>query len=314
MFNKLWQLGVVVSVVGALAAPSVSFAVGQGRIFGVVSDEKGTPVAGVVVTVTTTELEKFKVETTTDDKGKYAFTLKDATLTYNFTLTKPGFQTLEHREKIPLHSNTQRNLTIKSEAASAAEAQAASAGTAAGVFNEGATAAQAGDYPTAIAKFQEALVIDPNLAPAYGALAAIYLEQSKFAESAEMADKAVALAPGNARSQRIRYEAHRTLGNTEKAAEAKAALETLDPKGAVISLVNQGIEAFNAGDIPKATAALEEAVTLDDKNVKGLFTLGLCYVNAGDSAKAKATFEKYLAVAPADDADLATAKEMLSYL
>lgn len=295
--------GLLVSAVGGLAP--ATFAVGEGRIHGTISDEEGNPLSGVTIQVTTPERPTFELEDSTDAKGAYAFTIRDASLIYTYRFSKSGYQTLEHVERIPLHTNTKRDFTLKTERAG---------GAATAVFNEGAVAAQARDYVTAEAKFKEAVAVDPALAPGWSALAAIYLEQGKAAEAAAMADKAVELAPDVARNQHLRYEAWRLAGNAEKAAEAKAAFEKLDPKGMVIPLVNQGIEAFNQGDIPAATKALEQAIALDDTNIKGLFTLGLCYVNAGNSAKAKETFEKYLALAPADDPDMATAKEMLAYL
>jgi Tfp pilus assembly protein PilF len=295
-------------------APGAARGVVQGRILGTVSDETGAPLPGVTIVVTTDALDSFRHETTTDERGGYAITLKDATLTYKYVLSKEGYESATFDAKIAMNTNSRRDVTLRSAAAAAADATAAAAGTATGIFNEGALAAQAGDYPTAIAKFQEAVALDPALAPGWAALATIFIEQHKYAEAAAMADKAVALAPDQARNLRLRYEAWRLAGDAAKAAEAQAALERLDPKGMVVPLVNQGIEAFNAGDIAKATAALEEALTHEPTNVKALYTLALCYVNAGDTAKAKATFERYLAVAPPDDPDLATAKEMISYL
>lgn len=311
--SRRFARGAAALVIGLLA-PSIALAVGQGRIHGKVLDEDGNPLAGVTITVTTPQLTTLELETTTDDKGRYAFTLKDATLTYDYRLEKEGYPALVVTKKIGINSNVEFDFTLPSAAAAAAEAKAAAAGTATGVFNEGATAAQAGDYATALTKFREAVELEPTLAPGWAALAAIYLDQGKFAEAGAAADKAVELAPNDPRHQRYRYEAWRQAGDAAKAAEAKEALAKLDPSSMVIPLVNQGVEAFNAGDIPKATSFLEEAVGIDDTNIKALFTLGLCYVNAGDTVKAKETFEKYIALAPADDPDMTTAKEMLAYL
>jgi tetratricopeptide (TPR) repeat protein len=300
---RRFAFGLLVSAFGTVASPA--FAVGEGRIHGTITGEDGRPLSGVAILVTTPERTNFELEETTDAKGAYALTIRDASLVYTYRFSKPGYQTLEHVEKIPMHTNSKRDFTLKTERA---------VGAATGVFNEGAVAAQAKDYTTAEAKFKEAVALDPALAAGWSALAAIYLEQGKSADAAAMADKAVELAPEVARHQHLRYEAWRLAGNAEKAAEAKAAFESLDPKGMVIPLVNQGIEAFNQGDIAAATKALEQAIALDDTNIKGLFTLGLCYVNANDPEKAKATFQRYLDLAPADDPDMATAKEMVSYL
>lgn len=293
----------------ALGAAGPSWGVSQARLSGKVTDAAGEPLGGVTIVVTAEEVSSYRLEEATTSKGAYAVTVNDSALLYTFRFTKDGYQPLEHMERLAAGASMKRDFVLQDVSA----AQAA-ASTATSVFNQGAVAAAAKDFATAEAKFREAVELDPKLAPGWAALAEIYLQQSRVAEAAAMADKAVEVDPTRAASLRLRYEAWRQAGDPAKAAEAEAALAALDPKGMVIVLLNQGIEAFNASDIATATTALEQAIALDPTNVKGLFTLGLCYVSAGESAKAKDTFTKYLEVAPADDPDLATAKEMLEYL
>ena len=70
-----------VAALAALLVPLAAWAIGQGRIYGKVVDEKGAPLAGVKITVTTSAMANFKMEGTTNDRGEYAFTLKLNTAT-----------------------------------------------------------------------------------------------------------------------------------------------------------------------------------------------------------------------------------------
>ena len=306
----------------ALAGAGALFAVTQGRIRGTVSDETGKPVAGVKITVTTSEVTDYKQEATTDDKGRFAIVLNDATRTYTYRFDKEGYQSLEESLKIPAGSNTEKNFTVMSM--EAAQKQAAAEGgqpqpadtpenKAANAFNEGATAFNAQDYATAKAKFQEALSLNPNLPQAHQALGRVHLAEKNYQEAAAAAEKVLALSPGDAKAQALAYEAYTGLGNKEKAKEFESSLAAANPKVAAVNFYNQGVELFNAGKPAEAVPVLEKALAADAENPKIHNLLGLCYVNMGNNAKAKEHFEKFVAMAP-NDPEAAAAKEMLQYL
>src|SRR5262245_1055618 len=90
-----------VAALAAVLLPFAAWAIGQGRIYGKVVDEKGAPLAGVKITVTTSAMAGFKMEGTSNDKGEYAFSLVDATKTYTYHLEKEGYQTSEEDVKVP---------------------------------------------------------------------------------------------------------------------------------------------------------------------------------------------------------------------
>ena len=92
-------------------------------------------------------------------------------------------------------------------------------------FNAGVLAFKAKDYATATAKFEEALSYDPYLRQAWAALSQVHLEQKRYREAAEAADKAVALGATDESVLRARWEAYRNLGDEAKAAKAQQDLE-----------------------------------------------------------------------------------------
>ncbi len=185
--------------------------------------------------------------------------------------------------------------------------------TAVRIFNEGAEAARLGDVTAARARFEEAVSVDPELAPAYAALARVYLLQKEYDKTIEVAQKAYELDPGQAAVLKYEYEAYRLKGDTEKAQEVFLKLAEVDPKGTAGALYERGTAMFNAGDMAGAQQAFEQALQADPGQVKAHYHLGLAYTNTGDNAKAKEHLQRFIELAP-DDPDASTAKEMLQYL
>lgn len=185
--------------------------------------------------------------------------------------------------------------------------------TAIRVFNEGAEAARLGDLDAARQRFEEALGVDPELAAAHAALATINLAQKRYDDAVASADAALEIDPGRSDVLKVKYEAFRGLGQTDK---AKAVFEEMvgsDPKGTAKALFDRGVEMFNGGNAEGAKQAFEQAVVADPEHAKAHYMLGLCYVNTGDTAKAKTELSRFLELAP-DDPEAGTAREMLEYV
>jgi len=181
------------------------------------------------------------------------------------------------------------------------------------VFNEGADAARLGDLDGARKRFEEAVQIDPELAPAHAALARILLGQKHYQEAIAAGDKALDLEPGRADVLKVKYEAYRGLGDDASALRIFQEMVASDPAGTAKALFDRGVEMFNAGNTAGAKTAFEQAILADPKHAKGHYMLGLCYVNAGENPKAKEQLQRFLELAP-DDPDAGTAKEMLKYV
>lgn len=185
--------------------------------------------------------------------------------------------------------------------------------TAVRIFNEGAEAARLGDLDTARERFEAALELDAELAPAYGALARVYLLQKEYDLTIDAATKAYDLDPGQSSVLKYKYEAYRLKGDEAMALEVFEEMSAADPQGTAQALYNQGITQFNNGNMPGAQTALEQALAADPDNAKAHYTLGLVLVNTGESARAKEHFQRFLELAP-DDPDAATAREMMKYV
>ena len=180
-------------------------------------------------------------------------------------------------------------------------------------YNAGAEAFNRRDYPAARAQFEEARRLDPTLAPARSVLARIYVQEKRYAEAASEAEEALRLNPSDKRALLARYEAYRGAGEQARADGAFAALREGDPQGAARAFLDRGTALFERDNIAEACTYLEQALALDPALAKAHYRLGLCYLNQGESAKAKGELEAFLAAAP-NDPDAAAAREMLALL
>ncbi len=308
----------LVALALALVAPVAAWAIGQGRIYGKVVDEKGAPVAGVKITVTTDALTDFKMEGTTNGKGDYAFSLVDVTKTYKYRLEKEGYQSWEEPIKVAIDSNTRKDFTLNSMSSLEAQAQAKAEGEmtptdkAVEAYNAGAEAFNAHDNATAKAKFQEAVGLDPQLATAWSVLSHLLLTEKNYKEAAAAAEATLAIDPADDRALRVRLDAYKGLGDAAKVKEASAALATADPGVAAITLINEGVSLYNAGKMNEAKEPLLKALELDPTQARAHYLLGICF-SMDDKAKAREHLNKFIEMAP-NDPDAAAAKEMLQYV
>lgn len=126
-----------------------------------------------------------------------------------------------------------------------------------------------GDEAAAEAAYKRAIAADPKVADAYAQLANLYNQQKKFDQASEMSTKATELAGAGAAG------------------------------GGNASVVfNQGIIFWNQSKIPEAKAQFEQAIKMDPNLAEAHYWLGMALVNEGDMAGCKASFEKYLSLAP----------------
>ena len=181
------------------------------------------------------------------------------------------------------------------------------------VFNEGVAAYQVGDYKTAKERFGRALELKSDLTSAMSALAVVHLAESEFAAAAAMAERFLALEPGNPKVLRYRYEAYRGLGDAAKEREAFEALAAADPQVLARDLFARGVQQFEAGDAAAARESFARVVEIDPNHARGHYQLALSLVSIGETAAARQHFEKFLELAP-DDPEAPAARDMLGYL
>ncbi|MCP4898609.1 MAG: hypothetical protein GY906_16675, partial [bacterium] len=236
-----------------------------GRVSGHVLDTAGHPIHGVVVKVTSPDLEKFDVEKETNAKGRFLVTHTNVTSTYLYTLNKTGFETLiDHIKPTIGTKNCKFVMRPSSTSGEGAGSKTAENSRAIPVYNKGATALMAGDVELARDSFLRASEIDPQLAVSHIGLASLSMLEQNYDAAASSAEKALALDPGNPRALQLRFDAHRLAGNDSMAQESAQALREIGGLSEAAKRVfNEGAQAYNSGDLELGRMKFETAVNMD---------------------------------------------------
>lgn len=290
-----------------------AFAVGEARITGKITDATTKqPIKDAVVTVIATEAKTFKQDYKVNPKdGTYAIFVIDGTIKYKFIFSAPGHTPYEEIIKLKLAEPNIKDVALSSGTTGGSRAVAAEApkpDPSVALFNEGASLANDGDVPGAIAKIEEAVAKKPELVAGYDALAKLYVRQKDYDKAIDRANKALSFDPDQPELYGVLYDAYTAKGDKAKAAEAKKKM----PANAAV-LFNDAAKLLNASKDAEAEPLLKQAIAADEKFAKAYYELGMIYVRAGKNADAKTNLQKYLELEP-NGSDAATAKEMLKYV
>lgn len=140
---------------------------------------------------------------------------------------------------------------------------AADAGTANLYYNEGIVAVRQRDLDLAASMLEAARRLNPQMTLATEALAKVYAEGRKYESALALALEVLADDPENLEILRMRQEAASQLGRHDEAAAALDDLVARDPSPRTATLVyNQGVAAFNGGDLETAESKFRLALTL----------------------------------------------------
>jgi tetratricopeptide (TPR) repeat protein len=179
--------------------------------------------------------------------------------------------------------------------------------------NEGVALSKAGDYAGAFAKFQEALVLDPNLQMSLLGLATAGLKIGRNAEAATAAETVLKADPKNEKAIRVWYNACLALGDKTRLMDSLVGLGAVEPVIARDGLLRLAFDAYDLNDMAAAKERFGKALQIDPEYAQAYYYLGVIDVGQGASAEAKSHLERFLQLAP-NDPEANSAREMLKYL
>jgi len=297
-----------------LAVASLVQAGTQARIEGSVTDTKGNPIWGAVITITTPDVANFNKVLKVDKKGHFKALILDATRHYLFHVEADGYQGQERPFKVGAGSTDNH---FEFQLLSVSEA------TAAGKMDlleqpgykeleEGKMLFEAGDKEGARAKFKEAIAAKPDLLQALGALAELNYEVGDMEGAVEMAKRCLEEDDESVQCLAIAANASQSLGNEEAFNTYMVRYQELNPDDPTI-LYNDAATFLNKMDDAGARPLLEHCLEADPDFPQCNFEYGMLLLRTGDMEGAKTHLEKYLEVAP-DGPDAATAQETIKYL
>jgi Tfp pilus assembly protein PilF len=275
----------------------------QGRLIGKVVDSEGRPIPGVTVTTTSAEIASFRPVATTDAKGLFTVDFPRINVVYLYQFEKAGYVPLRVEQKWTIEGTERHEFRMTpGPATSSAAPPASTSSKAITAFNEGVLAVKAKDPAKARSKFEEALSYDPQLRQAWAALSEIHLDQKRYKEAADAADKAVALGAREESVLRTRWEAYRSLGDKAKAAEAQQDLEKSGRLSEEAKRIhNEAVALSKAGDDAGAFEKFKEAVAMSPGFQPAQLGLATAALNIGKAAEAAAAAETVLKSDPQNE-------------
>ena len=308
MLHRIVPALIAVAAAMALVAPSPAFAQ-TGMVKGKVVDAEGKPVPEAAVTVESVGGMNRKLSTKADKprrvRAARAAIGRLSRVGHRSPSSAPGSPTSRCASATPPRSPSGSRPSRRAPTPSWPSVKVA--------FEEGVAASRAQNHDLAIAKFQEALAIQPACAECYFNIGFAYLQKKDEKQAEENWKKALEQKADHPET----LNALATLYNNQKrfdeaaAVSAKAAASA--PAGNADAIYNQGIILWNAGKIPEAKTKFEEAVKANPGHADARFQLGMALINEGKLPEAAASFEEYLKLAPTGQF-AAQAKAMLAQL
>jgi len=149
------------------------------------------------------------------------------------------------------------------------------------------------EYEDADSLYNEAIIMEPNLASAHTGLAMVYLERGMTVEADEEIDLALDLSPANPRVQFAAGEYYKRIGRPDLAINAFQRVLNNDFDN-VEAHLQLGIIYLDAGQNKNAVYEFRQVQTLDPTNVPSLYYLGVAYADQGDAVTAIRYLDDYL--------------------
>jgi len=179
--------------------------------------------------------------------------------------------------------------------------------------NEAVALAKAGNKEAALAKFQQALNLDPKLVESQVGLSTVALELGRWGEAADAAEAALKVDPKNGKAVRLRYNACLHLSDRGRLADALVGLAAVEPTVARDGLLKLGFDAYDAGNMAEARERFSKALEIDPNQALAHYYLAIAYINEGALPQARTHLEAFLRLAP-DHPEAPSAREMLKTL
>jgi len=273
---------------------------GKGRLTGSVKDTQGKPIEGVAVKLSNDRLQA-STEVKTDSKGKWAIAGITGG-TWNIDFSKEGY-TPKGISTGVLELGYNKSIDIQLEpgkvstAAGGAPEKKAVPGL--DLVQEGNRLVEAKDYAGAVAKFQQAMQVNPDFFELWGDIGQAYERMNKLDEAVDAYKKLLEKQPEN--KQALMSIANIWL-EKKNLDEAKKTLSTLKDEDLTDAgfLYNLGASFYNANDMKDAAHYLQLATQISPQMGDAYLQLGFALASPqlNDKEGAKKAFQKVIELDP----------------
>jgi tetratricopeptide (TPR) repeat protein len=293
---------------------------GKGRISGVVLDEKGDPIEGVLIVAESLKYKGTKLQTYSEKNGHFAIGGL-GTGYWKITASKKGYTSafiemyVRQLRKNPPITFTLKKLT--GFAALMADQESFE------IIDKGNKLMEEGNYDGALQVFQDFLSRNPEIYQIHLNIGSCYLKKGEFDKAAEefqfVLNKIKENFQDYSSDPQTSLRAFTGLGEIAiKKGDFKSARDYFT-KALEISPEDEAL-AYNVGEMYFAHQNVDDAIKYYELAIKiksnwpqPYYKLGLAYTNKGDYEKAIANFKKFVELAP-DSSEASIAKNIIATL
>lgn len=302
----LWIGALTLSVCLAAAEARAQRGIAQGKVV----DESGQGIAEATLSFEFQGGLERKYETKTDKKGRYTQIVAPGP--YRVTAMKEGYQGAFLDRMIDAGAPTavpDLQITSQEKAIAAAIEKDAVLGP----LKKAMELTKAGRLDEAEAAYKEVLARDGSVVEAHYNLGSIYLGRKDLAAAETEFQKVVELRPQSEQAYSALSRVYEQKGDPGRAIEVMEKGVAVKPDDPVMQF-DLGVLYFNARRTEEAERTFRKVEALDPQNFRVHYLVATLALNRADTAEAVSRLETYLARAPADAPDRATAKSLLDQL
>jgi len=309
--RKLVTVTTVITVALSLVA-AVAWSAAQARLRGRVLDAEGQPIANVELKITNVDGYSKTCEVAED--GRFRALILDATKTYLFEVSAPGFAPYEKPFKVAAGSSDNDFDLVLTSMKQAQQVSQLALFEQPGYkeYDEATKLIEAGQSTEARSKLLIAVEVVPDLTQAWQALADLDFTDGAHDTALSHAEKCLELDDESLKCLAIAANAAQKLGDAEAHADYLARYRELNPDDPAV-IFNEAAQYLNRMDDEGARPALERCLAADPDFLKCLYEYGMMLLRSGDMEGAKEKLQHYLEVDP-EGPDAATARETIKYL
>jgi len=303
----------------AIARPGLGLQEGRGtgRLLGIVVDEAGKPVEGAAITLEYLEFSR-RLTTVTNAKGQWGF----------IGLGRGAVKVEAEKEEFAksmiqmlvsgVNKNPDQRIVLKKGARGGVQADITDSLKAA--LTEADKAFEEKKYTEAMVIYQDLADKNPVFFQIRVNVANCLMELQKYEQAVAEYNKALeglkAEAPDK-KDAKLEAQVYAGIGDAYMRQDKFAEAEEFFKKSMAIDPADHAL-AYNVAEILMQAGKAEEAIRYYEQAIqikpdwpKSYLKLGYAWLNRGNTPKAAEAFNKFVAVCPADDPDLALVKDIL---
>ena len=290
------------AVAAVLAQPAL--AQNSARIFGVVTDNEGNPVAGATILMEFQGGLTRSFETSSNDQGEY-IQVGLASGPYLVTISAEGIAGLRYNLRVSAGEEFELDVQLlargqvdRTGLSEEEIAELEARETTRGAFTNGLSAAREGDFDEAARLLGEAIEATPDCGDCFRNLGIVEFQRGNYDEAEQALRRATEIAPDDAAAFDALADVYNTQRRFDEAGEASAEATRLSGGAAgggdAGAVFDQGLIAWNAGRVDDARGLFEQTLEMDPSHGEAHYWLGMANLNAGQMAEAVASWRTYV--------------------